>query len=185
MGEWGGAGWGQELSPGLSAAAGRWSHREEGLASFAGTQRTALAVAGKQLRVAGQECALPPGKLSAAATEAGTCESQARQPGRLLRSIPCRTRRRFPASAPELSSPGWASGSSRPQVKACPPSPPRPPLAASPPTESEAPLLALGEAPSPIGSPQKTRLGRRKADPDLPALRYPRGAPQASQRHLS
>lgn len=82
-----------QLSPGPPPSLGTCSLRGEGLATLAGAQGTAHEVARKQLRVAGQERALPLGKLSAAATEAGTCKPQ-NPPGRRdPRSIPYQSRR--------------------------------------------------------------------------------------------
>lgn len=157
---------------GLSAAAGARNHRGEGLEAHACARRTALQVARKQLRVAVQECALPPGKLSAAATEAGTCEAQNLPGAAELRSIPCRPRRDPGPDSPLLArhcvgtvparggQPG-PPGSFRRQVKASPSSPPDRLQAASPPAESSSPPFP-GEAPPPLREHARDQAGAKK-----------------------
>ncbi|KAK1341371.1 hypothetical protein QTO34_017777 [Cnephaeus nilssonii] len=121
-----------------------------------------------------------PRQLSAAATEAGTCEPQTGWAGWELRSIPCcphrdpraesplRPRKR--AGAVHARVDPEAPGSPRRQVKASQPPPSDLAPAASP------PLLAWGEAPAPAlqqaGSGLRWRLTRIPA-----ALRCPGGSP--------
>lgn len=121
-----------------------------------------------------------PRQLSAAATEAGTCEPQTGWAGWELRSIPCCSHRdpraesplrpRKRAGAVHARVDPEAPGSPRRQVKASQPPPPDLAPAASP------PLLAWGEAPAPAlqqaGSGLRWRLTRIPA-----ALRCPGGSP--------
>lgn len=189
MGEWGEDGRGCELFPGLSAAAGRRSHRKEGLASLAGALRTALAVAGKQLRVGGQECALPPRQtfggcngsrnLRTTAPPAPVVAAEHPLPDspRPSQGVAAASRQAH-RSCPHT---GWtrgAPGSSRRQVKASSPSSPHPPLAASPPAERAAPLLTWVQAPLPTREPAKDQAGAKEGWPGSFGTAVPkRGSP--------
>lgn len=189
LGEWGGGAVGLELSPRLNAATGSWSHRRQRLESPACTRRPALAVAGKQLRVAGQECAPllshPPQTFSSCSGSRNLrATNQLGQEG--AAEHPCAPHRDRRAESPLLPrerigavlAPADPRGSGAPS----PPGKGVPALPSGSAPGSDAPPPCRARLLHPSGSKRGSRLGRgRLAGPIFAALRSRRQAPRAGQ----
>lgn len=168
--------------------------RAPGATAGRGSRRTALQVAGKQLRVAGQECALPPPpplrlRPTFCRRNGSRNWRSTRPPGRPgAAEHPCQPRRYPRADLPLLPRERVGAALARvghgsPRVAELPGKnvtalPPRPAAGCASSAESAAPLLLLGRGPSTSPGAPGTGLGRGRAGRGLGGIAGPqRGSP--------